>query len=593
METKLKIAIIDSGVYHAHKDFFETKIYEITPSGSPVKSNVRNGHGTAVYNIIRKECAKGCELINIRAVESQEVDVDVLIRALNLAIELEVKIINLSLGVTVCLDMENFREVCHRAYDNGIILISAFSNDGSMSFPAAFPEVIGVTSEESITKSNNFYYVEDNVINVVARGGIQRLAWNEPEYMFLGGNSFACAHVTAIISKLISRNTTVEEAHRMLQENAVKTIQLNYSDQKQNFIPIKRAAVFPFSKEIQGILAHQNLIDFEIDAVYDIKYSGRVGANVSQLMPYARIMMDYKIKNIRDIDFNNIDTMIIGHRDKLKNKVKKEDVFHDLAENCVKNQVQIFSLDDLDEYKISKGYVYTPAVLKKEVLPKRQGKLFRYNKPILGVFGTSSKQGKFTLQLLLREKIMKRGYSIGQLGTEPTAELFGFDYVFPIGYNSLVELQNEEAVQYINMQMQSICEKEPDIIIVGCQSGTVSYDYGNISFYLFQQYAFLVATQPDAVILCINYFDELEYIRRTVQFIESSSPSKVIAFVVFPVKLEKEIAGVYGKKTVISEDEFKQRKSIVEKVFGIRTFLLNQDIEEVVNHVIDFFCEEE
>ncbi len=46
METKLKIAIIDSGVYHAHKDFFETKIYEITPSGSPVKSNVRNGHYT-------------------------------------------------------------------------------------------------------------------------------------------------------------------------------------------------------------------------------------------------------------------------------------------------------------------------------------------------------------------------------------------------------------------------------------------------------------------------------------------------------------------------------------------------------------------
>ena len=36
METKLKIAIID----------FETKIYEITPSGSPVKSNVRNGHYT-------------------------------------------------------------------------------------------------------------------------------------------------------------------------------------------------------------------------------------------------------------------------------------------------------------------------------------------------------------------------------------------------------------------------------------------------------------------------------------------------------------------------------------------------------------------
>lgn len=48
MKTKLKIAIIDSGVYHAHKDFFETKIYEITPSGSSCKKQCRKDI-TSIY----------------------------------------------------------------------------------------------------------------------------------------------------------------------------------------------------------------------------------------------------------------------------------------------------------------------------------------------------------------------------------------------------------------------------------------------------------------------------------------------------------------------------------------------------------------
>lgn len=573
MGMNFKIAIIDSGVFHEHKDFSETEIQEIMPDGSFAQRAVVNGHGTAVYNIIRKECAKECELINIRAFDNHEISVQELIQAISQAIDLGVKIINLSLGLTVCFDMPALRKVCHKAYEKGIVLISAFSNDGSMSFPAAFPYVIGVATEESIIKNNDFYYVEDSIINVVARGGIQRLAWNKPEYMFLGGNSFACAHMTAIVSKLITANTTIEKVHKLLKENAGKVIQVNRSCKKHFLSPIKRAAVFPFSKEIQGVLAHQSLLEFEIDAVYDIKYSGRVGANVSQLMPYAEVAPDYTIKNINDIEFMNIDTMIIGHRDKLKSKVKKEDIFRSLVEGCVKNGVQIFSLDDLSEYRIPEKYVYTPAVRKEAVVPKRQG--------------------KFTLQLLLREELMKKGYSVGQLGTEPTAELFGFDCVFPIGYNSLVEIQGEEAVQYINMQMQSICEKEPDIIIVGCQSGSVPYSYGNLSTYLFQQYTFLVATQPDAVILCVNYFDEVEYIKRTVRFIESSSPSKVIALVMFPMKIEQLFAGIYGRRTTISEEEFVQRKRIIEKDLEIDTFLLGENTEGIMDHVINFFCEEE
>lgn len=280
---------------------------------------------------------------------------------------------------------------------------------------------------------------------------------------------------------MITYSTTIEDVFRLLSKHAAKNKTIIHECEKRTLSKIKRASVFPFSKEIQGILAHQNLLDFELDTVYDTKYSGRVGANVSQFMPYAQISPDHVIKNVKDFTCTDIDTMIIGHWEAMKSKLKSEDILRDLINQCIKNKIQIYSFDDLSRYSFPDNCIYTPKVTKKDVPPKRMGKLFQYNKPILGIFGTSSKQGKFTLQLQLRQELIKAGYRIGQMGTEPTSELFGFDCTFPMGYHSTVEIQNEETVEYLNMQMQNICEKEPDIILVGCQSGSTIYDYGNLS----------------------------------------------------------------------------------------------------------------
>ena len=49
------------------------------------------------------------------------------------------------------------------------------------------------------------------------------------------------------------------------------------------------------------------------------------------------------------------------------------------------------------------------------------------------------------------------------------------------------------------------------------------------------QYELLMGTLPDAVVLCVNPFDDRDYIRRTIQFIESATEGKVIALCLSPL----------------------------------------------------------
>ena len=174
--------------------------------------------------------------------------------------------------------------------------------------------------------------------------------------------------------------------------------------------------------------------------------------------------------------------------------------------------------------------------------------LYRISRPVIGVFGTSSRQGKFTLQLKLRELFLERGYSVGQIGTEPSALLYGMDYVFPIGYNASVHIAGFDTIRYLNHIINVLCEKDNDIILLGSQSGTVPFDTGNLVQYNIPQYEFLLGSQPDIVILCINPFDDFDYIVRTIKFIESSVDCKVLSLVVFPMTIKDDYFVTFGGK---------------------------------------------
>lgn len=593
---KIQIAIIDSGLNYNHPAFINKNPILICEEEQydPTKFY---GHGTAIYNIISK-VDDIADITNFKLDNIEDgICEDELIKVLKkIKKEYSFDLINLSLGISICERVDDLYSICKELTDLGTIIVSAFDNTGSMSFPAAFENVIGVTGSPSCVRIDEFQYISDNLVNLGAKGSIQRIAWNNPDYIMLGGNSFACAHTTVQIAKFMSEgiwgfDNIMNEFKRISKVKCVD--QFNPSTiTNVDYLPftIKKAVLFPFNKEMHSLIRFSSTLDFEIVAIYDSKYSANVGATTSHIMKDD--VISFTIQNIADIQWDMFDTLILGHLGEISQLINEQDLKYKLIFEAIKRNKNVYAFDDVSSIASSPN-IYSPRIGKENLPPYRFGKLYRLSKPIIGVYGTSSRQGKFTLQLELRKQFQRLGYKVAQVGTEPSSLLYGIDCVYPMGYNNSVYIHDYDAIRYLNSIMQKLCRKDIDIIITGSQSGVVPFDTGNLAQYSLPQISFLLGTQPDAVVLCINPFDEFDYIKRTKNFIESSVDCKVIALVVFPMNIKDDWTGIYGSKKKLNNEEYYEIKKNLFANFHTPIYMLGceEDMIQLSDTIVDYFAE--
>ena len=586
---KIRIAIVDSGVRLDHPAVQGHHPMVVRYSGLGVGEG-DCGHGTAIYNIVKKT-ESFADIINFQIADKDgEIREDVLLSCLHtIKEEYDVDIINLSLGLSLCDDLINLRQACDELSEKGVIIISAFDNMGAISYPAAFPNVIGVTSVDICRKVDDFVVFSDDVINIGANGNLQRLAWDAPDYIFFYGNSFACAHVTVQAARFMSEGAaTFSEIMSRFRDIS---LQVDFRDKRHTKkIPpfeIGRAAIFPFNKEMHSVIRFCDMLPFEISGVYDIRESSRVGSTTAHIMKVD--VKSFPIQNVDRMDWTSFDTVILGNipsqNAHLLLKAREKNV-----EKAISWGKNIFSFDDL---RGSCHYekLYCPAVDHSDVPAERLGKLYRISKPVIGIYGTSSNQGKFTLQLELRKKFLENGYAVGQIGTEPSAQLFGMDYSYPMGFHSAVSIDGHDAVAYLNECIHSLCIKNCEIIITGSQASVLPCDTCNKSMFPLKQFNFLMGTQPDCMVLCINPYDDLDYIRRTIFFLESSVAGKVIGLCIYPMDYKRDWTGMYHQKEVLSEAEIESLKNILLQEFNVPSYQLGNeaDISSLYEEVIAFF----
>ncbi len=141
--------------------------------------------------------------------------------------------------------------------------------------------------------------------------------------------------------------------------------------------------------------------------------------------------------------------------------------------------------------------------------------------------------------------------------------------------------------------MELISERDNDVILVGSQSGTISYDMPNISYCCLSEYEFLLGTQPDIVLLCINPFDDINYIIRTINFIESSVDCKVQFLIMFPMDRKKDWLGNFGRLKPIDKEDFNIKCKELEAIIKRKVYLLSEEknMEQVVEQLIDILSE--
>lgn len=596
---RVKIIIIDSGVRKDHPNFTDKLIrgYGFKDNRRVQEFSDEYGHGTAVYNIISK-CTDIAEIINIKLYGlEQGVEEESLMAVLKYIYQNEdADIINLSLGITVSTQYARLLDICSKLTEKGTLIVAAFDNSGAISYPAAFKNVIGVVSGATCKKVTELEYILSEYINIGAYGRIQKLAWYKPDYVMLGGNSFACAHTTVIIAGILAAGRVKkQDILKELKKTAIRSIyseKASCKDSKK--IKIEKAAIFPFNKEMHSLIRYCELLPFEIVDVYDTKYTAIIGSTTDFLLQDN--VKSIEIKNIKNIKWDKFDTLILGHLEELEKISRKEDIKSEIISLALSHGKQIYSFDSLEKLVTADtvDLLWYPSVTALDLPPFCMGKLYRISKPVLGIFGTSSRQGKFTLQLKLRKMFLDDGYNVGQIGTEPSSLLFGIDNVYPMGYNSSVYIKEFDAVRYLNNCVNELCLQDKDVIIVGSQSGTVSYDTGSLDQFNIPQYLFLLGTQPDAVILCINPYDDIVYIERTIRFLEASVDCRVLALIVFPMDLKDDWRGIYSTKVKLNYEKYKGIKELLEAEFARPVYNLDiaEDMALLYKKIINYFARE-
>ena len=599
----IRTVIIDSGLNCDHEIAKGKKFVGYSIYNGIVYDNGYNdkiGHGTAVYSLINKIVPDtDCIIFKLFDTDFCCAQIDLEIALEYIYNNIPCDIINISAG-TCILESNRLYEICRKLNDKGVTILAAFDNVGAISFPAAFDCVIGVDSSAECKMIDEFEYIDNSLINIRAKGGMHRVAWINSEYAFVEGTSFSVAYATAATIKLVESGCRhVKEILSEFKNNAI-SIYNNHRSAEMNtsksMFKINKAVVFPYSKEIDSLIRFYDQLNFEILCVCDYKLSGKIGMNISKQSQFQNL--NYKDFIIRDVEKVNwredFDTVILGYTDRIENLIKF-DYKEYILKMCIKHKKNIYMFDNSPQYnaliKQIKAYglqVFYPCVTNADIPQNRFGKMYRNAKPVVGVFGTSSHQGKFTLQLELI-KSFSSNYKLASIGTEPTAPLFGMDYCFPMGYHSTVYINSYDSVFVLNDAIHRIADEDTDMVLVCSQYTNLPFDVANISMFTNNQYDFLMGTQPEAIVVTINPFDDFDYVKRTVKFLESAVDAKVVAIVVYPITIANDWTGFYGKKQSLNSDDYMRIKNYYESELNIPVFNLNEKVDSLRDVIIDYF----
>jgi hypothetical protein len=127
-----------------------------------------------------------------------------------------------------------------------------------------------------------------------------------------------------------------------------------------------------------------------------------------------------------------------------------------------------------------------------------------------------------------------------------------------------------------------------DLILVSSQAQIVPYYCNNLMEYPSLQYHFALGVKPDAVIMCVNYFDDIQYVQNSLYALMGLTDATVIALVIFPIT-NKEVF-YHGKKEKISNNEFQNKAKELYDAFHIPVYLLSdENINKLCNTIIDYF----
>lgn len=631
----MTIGIIDTGCDRNHKRFVDLEIEGLT-----IYKNANNeiitvkdrfsdnkGHGTGITSIIHKNSP--LSKIIVVKIESfdHSLSEDLLVEAIEyLTNHTDAKILNISMGVNTNNPSVQLKEACQFAFDKGVIVVaSAYYKHDSLCFPANFKSVFAVGSGIVKSKESFRFLGQDSFVNILAKGGFQRVAVPQNKYQFSTGTSLATAHFTAILADAYEKGEwkTRDELNNWISGNSDNnTISLTKHDQlrvdhenisakeERTFQEVftldksvENFAIFPFEeKEMKTLIEFREHLNSNLTLAIGSPRSIKLD-NTMELLQEKDI--NFITKALNPEHFDLFDTIVIGY---FLDKLSDSNSFFGftLIKECIKRNKNFIVWDkavyDIINQVINDDeHAYTGKLFLTSFDNDKKDFLYRnvdyvaLKRPSICVVGTNSRQGKFTTQMIMRKVLEKEGYKVSHISTEPQGILLNSSCVFPIGHNGTVSVDLREWNKSLRLLSQSIeLNEEPDIIITGSQGGILPLHPVNDSLPP-EKLIYVKSFYPDAIVCTISPSDSIDVIQRTVNTIKSFVETEVLFFVLTPWQYKFH----HGYKTIVSfdkidEEEYNEKLIYFTEKLGKKVINIKDENHHniIVDEIVNFFAKE-
>lgn len=486
-----------------------------------------DGHGTEVINLFRKY-NNDANIFVVKLPTEKHLSH---LRALIFAFEyvynkIECDVVQVSCGLLY--DSYELRKIVKKL-SRRVSIVSAFDNDGGISYPAAYEEVIGIDLGLEIGGEYKYQIIPSDVVDIRVCNMFYRTISKGNKYVIVQGASYACSFFSAILLEIKLPSSKNNIKHQLC---------FRYKYAKENkgivlhdfFEGVKKSIIFPMNKEIHSIARYENRFRGGECQYYDLKHKLLVGKRISDVVAgtnNSKVIQDYNT-----IDWkSDFDLFVCGHVKEIE-QYTGIDIRKDIYKKCKKYGKRLYCFDDMRDISSQKNEnVFFPIYDYRDVPKYRFGKLRKPSIPIICVCGTSSKQGKYTTQLKIIEALEQHGVKTGFLSTEPNGLLLGANEMICFGYDSVC-LLGEKLTNVVNEMVWRIENDDVKIIVSGNQSGSLQYDTTNEKLLMYKQSYFLNGLNPDGLVLCVNPYDSIDYIKKTLDYLKAYTGSYIIFAVI-------------------------------------------------------------
>lgn len=210
----VRVAVVDSGIESGHPavgtvDGATSLTYdEAAPDHVRIDDGPHGdlfGHGTACAGLIRA-VAPDCRLYSVRVLGERLTGRGAVFAAgLRWAVQAGMQVVNVSLSTHRDAYLPALHEIADNAYFNRTMLVCAVNNVPAASYPSQFAAVLSVAAHQRHDPFG-FDYNPSPPVEFGAPGIDVEVAWRGGGTMTVTGNSFAAAHITGLVARMLGKH---------------------------------------------------------------------------------------------------------------------------------------------------------------------------------------------------------------------------------------------------------------------------------------------------------------------------------------------------------------------------------------------------